>query len=162
MNKNTLAQPCLKRCLFGRFLLLGFLLGLTAPSGAAKAQDVQAGYNAPRLVIPYAWKKPALDGVIHEEEWQGAMSLNALQTTDKAVNARQTRFWLMWDEDNLYLAMRSPLRPGERLIQALRERDHDVNAVFDDSYEIWLDLATHSADGQPVFFQYLSNFAGAR
>src|SRR4051812_17465475 len=101
-------------------------------------------------------------GTIHDTEWQGATSMNALQTTTKAVSARQARFWLMWDEDNLYLAMRSPLRPGERLIQALRERDHDVNVVFDDSYEIWLDVGTHSADGQPVFFQYLANFAGAR
>jgi hypothetical protein len=129
---------------------------------STRAQSVQDGYKAPSITIPYAWTKPTLDGVIRDAEWQGAVSLDALQTTSKAVSARQTRFWLEWDEDNLYVAMRSPLRPGERPLQALRDLTHDVNAVFDDSYEIWLDIGSHSADGQPVFFQYLGNFAGAR
>ena len=146
----------------GQFFVIGLLLCMIAPFRPARAQGVQQDYKAPAIVIPYAWKRPTLDGILHDEEWQGAVSLNALQTTTKAVSARQARFWLMWDEDNLYVAMRSPLRTGERLIQALRERGHDVNAVFDDSYEIWLDVGTRSADGQPVFFQYLSNFAGAR
>lgn len=124
--------------------------------------SVAADYKVPTLTVPYAWHKPTLDGVVRDREWQEALSVNALQTTTHAVSPRQTRFWLMWDENFLYLAMRSPLRPGERVIQALRERDKDVNVVFDDSYEIWLDVGTHSPDGQPVFFQYLSNFAGAR
>ena len=134
-------------------------------STAARAQTtptVREGYTSPQLTVPYAWKKPTLDGIVNDQEWQGALSLNALQTPNKAVSARQTRFWMSWDEDNLYVAMRSPLRAGERLIQALRQRDRDINVVFDDSYEFWLDLGTHSPDGQPVFFQFLSNFAGAR
>ena len=166
-NFSTLNHNFFKR-LFALNHLIWLLICLIVPTCFANAhpaqtnQSVQNDYKAPTIIIPFAAHKPTIDGIIHEEEWQSAVSLNALQTTAKAVSARQTRFWLMWDADNLYVAMRSPLRPGERLIQALRERDHDVNAVFDDSYEIWLDLATHSADGQPVFFQYLSNFAGAR
>ena len=69
---------------------------------------------------------------------------------------------MMWDEDNLYVAMRSPLRPGERIVQNLRNTSHDINVVFDDSYEIFVDVGSQSPDGQPVFFQYLANFAGAR
>ena len=134
-------------------------LVIAAPATAAGVAD---DYKVPTLVIPYAWHTPTLDGVVRDDEWREALSVNALQTTDHAVSPRQTRFWLMWDADYLYIAMRSPLRPGERVIQALRERDKDVNVVFDDSYEIWLDVGTHSPDGQPVFFQYLSNFAGAR
>ena len=42
------------------------------------------------------------------------------------------------------------------------DTDTDVNVVFDDSYELWFDLDTKSPDGQPVYFQYLANFAGAR
>lgn len=133
----------------------------THPASAAPP-SVADGYKVPTITVPYAWHKPTLDGVVHDDEWQDAASINALQTTNHAVSPRQTRFWMMWDEDYLYLAMRSPLRPGERVIQALRETDKDVNSVFDDSYEIWLDANTHSPDGQPVFFQYLSNFAGAR
>lgn len=123
---------------------------------------VNDGYKSVQLTVPYAKTKPVIDGVIDDTEWSGAISLNALQTTGRAVSSRQTRFWLAWDEDNLYLAMRSPLRDGERPIQALRDTDTDVNVVFDDSYELWLDLDTNSTDGQPVYFQYLGNFAGAR
>ena len=34
--------------------------------------------------------------------------------------------------------------------------------MFDDSYEIWIDVGSKSPDGQPVFFQYLANFDGGR
>jgi hypothetical protein len=135
-------------------------------SGIAHAQEpvktVKAGYKRPTVTAPYAHAKPVNDGVINEAEWQGAESVNALQTTGKQVSPRQTRFWMMWDEENLYVAMRSPLREGERIVQNLRDTLRDINVVFDDSYEIFVDVGSKSPDGQPVFFQYLANFAGAR
>ncbi len=147
----------------GLLALVSVSLFAAFPQGAnAAPTGVADGYQVPTITVPYAWHKPTLDGTVSDDEWRDAVSLNALQTTNHAVSARQARFWMMWDEDNLYLAMRSPLRPGERVIQALRQTDKDVNVVFDDSYEIWLDVGSHSPDGQPVFFQYLSNFAGAR
>ena len=101
--------------------------------------------------------------MINDAEWQGAESVNALQTTNHQLSPRQTRFWMTWDEDNLYMAMRSPLRQGERLIQALRDRSHDINVVFDDSYEVWLDVgSTDPKTGLVAFFQFLCNYAGAR
>lgn len=145
--------------------LLGLLL-LLGPAGAARAQapapGVRAGYKTPTVTAPYARQKPQMDGVITDAEWQGAESVNALQTTNKQVSPRQARFWMMWDEDTLYMAMRSPLRPGERIVQNLRDASRDINVVFDDSYEIWIDVGSKSPDGQPVFFQYLANYAGAR
>lgn len=151
-----------KRTISHVTLLLSMIVGVLGWSAAPARSGVQDGYQVPTVVIPYAWKKPTMDGIVRDDEWQNAASVTALQTTSKAISARQTRFWLMWDEDNLYVAMRSPLRPGERLIQALRDPDHDVNVVFDDAYEVWLDLGTHSPGGEPVFFQYLSNFTGTR
>jgi hypothetical protein len=124
--------------------------------------DVKTDYKTPLVTVPYAWTKPVLDGVIDDREWQGAESVNALQTTNHQVSPRQTRFWMQWDEDTLYMAMRSPLRPGERVIQALRNRARDINVVFDDSYEVWLNVGTKTPDGQPTFFQFLCNVAGAR
>ena len=41
-------------------------------------------------------------------------------------------------------------------------RKPEKNVVFDDSYEVWLDTGTHTDDGQPCFFQFLGNYAGAR
>lgn len=127
------------------------------------AASVRDNYKAPLLTIPYTHTAPTIDGTINEKEWSSAVSINALQTTQGAVNARQARFWLMWDQEHFYLAMRSPLRPAERVVQAHRQTQRDnANVVFDDSYEIWLNADTTSPDGQPVFFQYLGNAAGAR
>jgi hypothetical protein len=143
---------------------IALVLGLTVSAWAkapAKETGVADGYKTPGLVVPYAATRPVIDGNIDNAEWQGAASVNALQTTRKQVSPRQTRFWLMWDEDTFYIAMRSPLREGERVVQNLRDTTRDVNVVFDDSYEIFFDVGTTSPDGQPVFFQYLANFAGA-
>ena len=129
----------------------------------AEAAGVRDGYTTPSFVIPYAFQKPVIDGKVDDREWAGAFSINALQPCGiPAVNGLQTRFWLMWNEENLYVAMRSPLRTGERLLQAIRRLDRPYNVVFDDSYEIFIDAKTKSPDGQPVYFQYLSNFASAR
>lgn len=148
-------------------LTLLALLCLTASqldtTWAGDAKGVRAGYKRPTITVPYAWTKPTIDGAVHEEEWRGAESIDALQTTRKQISARRTRFWMLWDEDNLYLAMRSPLRPGERVIQALRRRTREKNVVFDDSYEVWLDVgALDPKTGLVCFFQFLANYAGAR
>lgn len=125
--------------------------------------DVRDTYSVPLLSIPETQTPPVIDGVIEPAEWQGALEMNILQQLgSRELSAMQTRWFLMWDSENLYLAMRSPLRTGERLIQNMRHRDRDYNVVFDDSYEIFLDAGTRSPDGQPVFFQFLANFAGAR
>lgn len=147
--------------------LLTAVAAMVAPGwGGTAAQQpapgVKAGYKTPVVTAPYAYQKPQIDGAIDDAEWQGAESANALQTTGRLVSPRQTRFWMMWDEDTLYMAMRSPLRPGERIVQNLRDATRDINVVFDDSYEIFVDVGSKSPDGQPVFFQYLANFAGAR
>ncbi len=132
-------------------------------ASAGEKSSVLKGYERPFVTVPYAHVKPKIDGAIEEAEWQGAESMNALQTTRKEVSSRQTRFWMMWDEDNLYIAMRSPLRPGERVIQNLRRRERDINVVFDDSYEVWLDTgAKDPKTGLVCFFQFLCNFASAR
>jgi Family of unknown function (DUF6067) len=124
---------------------------------------VRSDYRSPTLVIPYTDHAPTIDGAINDTEWQSALSLTGLQTTEGNVSTRQTTFWLMWDDDHLYIAMRSPLRPGERPLQANRETGRDNSkVVFDDSYEIWLNANTKSPDGEPVLFQYLGNIAGAK
>ncbi|MCX7933697.1 MAG: DUF6067 family protein, partial [Planctomycetota bacterium] len=139
-----------------------FLLCFEPAPGGEEA-GVRAGYKAPLLTVPYAHAKPAIDGVVDDAEWQAGLSINALQTVNKTVSSRQTRWWVLWDEDNLYFAMRSPLREGERVIQALRNRERDINVVFDDSYEIWLDMNTiDPKTGLVAFFQFLSNFDATR
>ena len=82
---------------------------------AASCSGVMAAeteYKHPVAAIPYAATKPVIDGTVDDAEWQGAFSQRALQTTRKQISARQTRFWMMWDEENIYVAMRDPLRQG--------------------------------------------------
>ncbi len=146
--------------------LMGLVVAATFAGGISMGQEhlktVKAGYKTPQVTAPYAYQKPTIDGTLNDAEWQGAESVNAMQTTGKQVSPRQARFWMMWDEDYLYVAMRSPLRPGERLVQNLRDTSRDINVVFDDAYEIFVDVGSKSPDGQPVFFQYLANYADAR
>jgi hypothetical protein len=141
---------------------LAVLAALCTGIAWAQVPTVKTGYKKPTVTAPYAYQKPVIDGVLNDVEWQAAESVNAMQTTGKQVSPRQARFWMMWDEDTLYMAMRSPLRAGERLVQNLRDPSRDINVVFDDSYEIFVDVGAKSPDGQPVFYQYLANFAGAR
>jgi hypothetical protein len=140
------------------------LLAVGVASAGQSADDVvREGYTVPKFVIPYAAQSPVMDGVIDPVEWKQALQINLTQQLKtREVSAMQTQWFLMWDEDNLYVAMRSPLREGERLRQGQRRRDRDYNVVFDDSYEFWIDVGSSSPDGQPVFFQFLGNFAGAR
>lgn len=140
-----------------------WFVSITLGAGAALAE---APYQHPVAVIPYAVTKPVIDGKVDDAEWQGAFSQRALQTTGKQISARQARFWMMWDEENLYIAMRDPLRPGERPLQVLRGRrpGKDLDVIYDDCYEIWVSVgATDPLTGQPnCSSQFLGNFAGAR
>jgi len=148
---------------FGGRGMLGVLLTLWCVLPPARGAEP---YAHPTIAIPYAAAKPVIDGTVDDAEWQGAFSQRALQTTNHQISGRQTRFWVMWDEENFYVAMRDQLRPGERPIQALRgrERGKDLDVIFDDCYEIWVSVgATDTLTGQPdCSTQFVGNFAGAR
>jgi hypothetical protein len=150
---------------------LRFAAGFTLVGVAALLAGLPAAcglepYAHPTIAIPYAATKPVIDGTVDDAEWQGAFSQRALQTTNRQISGRQARFWVMWDEENFYVAMRDQLRPGERPIQALRGRapGRDLDVIFDDCYEIWVSVgATDTLTGQPdCSTQFVGNFAGAR
>ncbi len=131
-------------------------------AGAVAQEAAPDAYRRPVFALPYALEKPVIDGAVGADEWRGALAVRGLRAKRGQVSVRQATFRLCWDEEHLYVAMQSPLRPGERPMQALRRRMPERNVVFDDSYEIFLDVGTRTEDGQPCFFQFLANFAGAR
>ena len=140
----------------------------TTGRAAVGAKEVDAGqvpeqYQHPIVAMPYAWAKPTIDGIVDDAEWQGAFSQRALRTVQGQIATRQTRFWMMWDEENFYVAMRSPLRKGERPIQQHRDPSADTDQIFDDCYEVWIsagqvDTLTGQMDCSAKF---LSNASGA-
>ena len=72
----------------------------------------------------------------------------------------QAHVLMMWDEENLYLAMHNPLRPGERLLQSQRrDRGPDPAIFADDLYEIWISVdATDPISGnRHCSSQFLAN-----
>ena len=148
---------------FGIRSTLWSLVALAAWLPAARGVEF---YAHPTITIPYAATKPVIDGTVDDAEWQAAFSQRALQTTNRQISARQSRYWMMWDEENIYIAMRDPLRPGERPLQVHRGRriGKDLDIIYDDCYEIWVSVgATDPLTGQPnCFTQFLGNFAGAR
>ena len=148
-------------------LLPGLLLVAILPAVAADPPtdtppSAREGYDTPFFVVPYAAAKPVIDGVIGDDEWRGALSVRALQTIKGQVSVRQARFFLSWDEETIYLAMRSPFRTGERPVQKHRDRDGDQPTIWDDSYEVWFDVGARMEGGLELYTQYLGNFAGAK
>ena len=142
-------------------ILAMFVLAVSCAGVSAAETE----YKHPVAVIPYAWEKPTIDGVVDDAEWQGAFSQRALRTLGGQLSPRQARFWMMWDEENLYLAMRDPLRPGERPLQAYRTRERrgpELDVIYDDCFEIWLSAgASDPLTGQAdCTAQFLANIFG--
>lgn len=135
----------------------------------ASASATEKPYQQPVAAIPYAHGKPTIDGVVDDAEWQGGFSQQALQTTTFDVNARkisgrQSRFWVMWDEDNLDVAMRSPPRAGERPLQVLKGLGNDQDDVIrDDAYEICISMGASDpqSDLKNGTIQYIGTVTGA-
>ncbi len=143
-------------------------LGLLIQHGIAQAAEptetlsVADGFKTPLLAVPHLDNPPVIDGAINPEEWQAAASLNALKSKRGGVSSREVRYWLAWDQDHLYLAMRSWLRKGERPKTTHRGQGGDPAVVFDDSYEFYFDTGGTLAGGLPAFTQYIGNFAGEK
>jgi hypothetical protein len=82
--------------------------------------------------VPYAVEAPKIDGVINEDEWQYAVKLPS-----GGPMVRQAEFMITWREDAIYIAQRSPLRPGE--VPLCRFRDSKVGtSCHDDTCEVYI------------------------
>ena len=110
------------------------------------AAGFAADYRTPVVQAPYAEEKPVIDGKLDDALWQKCLYLNALRSKDRMMSYRGTAFWIAWDEDNIYVAMRSPLRPGEKPIRKFRDTERDINVVFDDAFEVFLGANSTSPD----------------
>jgi hypothetical protein len=130
--------------------LAALALALAAALHLPGARAAEAPYALPErkpdtgyttFAIPRAGTTPTLDGVIDTAEWAGATMFNAMGDQQKPPSwshlyPRWVTWWMMWDDDNLYLASRSQRLKNESLAVRYRDESRGGNTVFDDSVEI--------------------------
>ncbi len=104
-------------------------------------------------------RPPAIDGVIHDEEWKNAALITGVMR-GKTLDPRACLTWIGYDEKRVFIAVRSELPPGRRLLTRITKRGDNV--VADDSIEIWLAPPKDRAEGPRRFgyFQLIVNSKG--
>ena len=105
-------------------------------------------------IVPYTDKAPVIDGKISADEWKQALVISGAGTP---VDQRKSQMFLSWDENNVYIAVRSATPPRGKLTLG------GGSVISDDCVEFWFDppkaLRSHEqyAFGQ---FQILVNPRG--
>lgn len=131
------ARFCLResmRCFF-RFasaLLLGPLVAAARP-----ALDARPTHTP-----------PTIDGIIRPGEWDGAAHSNAFRQAMPVENAdpsEHTEFWVTYDADNLYIAVRAHDREAATIPAIALRRDQDDGS--DDLIRIAIDPFHRANDG---------------
>lgn len=121
----------------------------------------EASLVSSRFTIPKIAAAPVIDGTVDEREWHGATRIDGVTPVGGpgALDARETCFWLAWDDKNLYVAGRSELREGERLATVNRIIDTQ-QVVFDDSYEFGFDTMGRSQrpGDEPFCYKFFINY----
>ena len=85
-------------------------------------------------------KAPVIDGVINDDEWNGAEwqgNFVQREPDDGASPSQQTAFKLLYDDNNLYIAVRAYDSVPEKIVRRLSRRDNsdgDWVGIIIDSY----------------------------
>ncbi|MBN2452043.1 MAG: DUF4091 domain-containing protein [Lentisphaeria bacterium] len=81
---------------------------------------------------------PVLDGHLAEPLWRDASPIrDFVDHTGQALAREQTRAWIAFDDEALYVAFDCPHAPGARL--QVKARQRDGTTWLDDSVEVFLD-----------------------
>ncbi len=74
-----------------------------------KQKDIDNSQRLPKplTVVPYLQRAPKLDGRIGDEEWRKASLISGFSNLEGQLAKRQTKVWLGYDKDNLYIAFKS-------------------------------------------------------
>ena len=105
--------------------------------------------GAPSLEVHATATPPKIDGVLSPGEWDGATHSDAFRTVEPVENGEpteRTEFWVTYDPDTLYVAIRSHDTAGAAGIRAYSmQRDQDNGS--DDIVRIVLDTFHRQSDG---------------
>lgn len=104
---------------------------------------------APSLDVHPIPTPPVIDGVLRPGEWDAAAHSDALrmvEPTEGGVPTERTEFWVTFDADNLYVAIRSHDSAGAAGVRAYSmQRDQDNGS--DDLVRVVLDTFHRQNDG---------------
>jgi len=146
------ADVNMRRRAWGPALWAAAVLAIAAEGAFAaespKSYGAAARVDTPILRIPFATKKPKIDGVIEQGEWEDASALSGFWYDFTTANFRflapiqtQLQVYAAFDNENLYLAYSSPVYPEGSWLRA-RGRFPDVlshplyGVLWDDHVEI--------------------------
>ncbi len=115
----------------------------------------------PVIDVPKLRQAPTIDGRLSEGEWNGAASLPTLIDATEpgaSFDYPPVRTHIAYDDENLYLAMRSEFPFGASIPKGGTRAGFDETdeQVWDDeSFEFWL-----IKDGDEQFMRFAGNVAG--
>ena len=128
-----------------RASLLAALIALLA----ATALPAQPAAGVPSLDVRPTRTPPKIDGVIREGEWAGAVHSEAfrmIEPTENGEVTERTEFWVTYDPDNIYVAVRSHDSAGAAGVRAY-SMQHDQDNGSDDIVRIVFDTFHRQNDG---------------
>jgi len=119
------------------------------PASAGKAPR----YAPPLVAVTVAAKPPVVDGVFDAGEWSAAAELtNFANVSDFRLAPIQTRAYVTYDRENIYVAVLSPVLPGVPLTAACKKRDRNV--WQDDAVQLYLTVPSGNR------FHFVGNSVG--
>lgn len=122
-----------------------------------------------RLLAPKTDKPIIIDGRIDKDEWRSAALVCGLirgQTRDELLpEEQQTWFYVTYDDNNLYIAMRSknfPVGSGKKLKTDLKDEKDVASVGLYDHFEIQFSRNSDAAAAvMQHFYKFLGNHRGA-
>jgi hypothetical protein len=119
--------------------LAAWLAGGAGVALAAGGADERADNKT--LAVPRVRTPPVVDGVINAAEWKDASAVTGLsnfKNNSLAPEIQQSVWWFGFDDDHLYVAVRSPVPPGGGLV-AIAKKSYVASGrdiLFDDHIEL--------------------------
>ena len=106
-----------------------------------------------RITLSPCLKAPVIDGRITGDEWERAAAVTGFATRNTgAIATRQTRVFVTYDLNNLYIAFLS----GVDKPPVARTTEKDGPVTKDDAIEIFI----RPAEGAPTYYHFAANSRG--
>jgi len=110
------------------------------------------------IQVPRAIKPPVIDGIISPGEWDNAVSFPLGGW--HYIDIRNVQFFILWDSDNVYVAQRTTLLPGESIKRIGREPKPDIANSGETEVELYIDAGTIGSNKMPCAYHVIANACG--